>query len=131
MKELLKVKEKLENLKNNLSYDLEENYCNLVNTLIDYDNETQGNNSIYLYDLLQESYDFIDNELLEELAKNEIKFGGVERLRYFLNDTYNDDLYLINGYGNLENVDNEKMKEAIEFVIDEINHKLDDLKEVY
>lgn len=127
MKELMEVKKKLEYLKSNLSYDVDDNYCDLVNTLIDYDNKTQGENNIYLYDLLQEHYDFIDNDLLEYTIREELK-NGIERLRCFLNDTYSDTLYLINAYGNLENVDNDTIKEAIDFMIDEVDFKLDDLK---
>lgn len=128
MKELIEVRKKLEDLKKSLSYDVEDNYCDLVNTLIDYDNKMQGKDNIYLYDLLQECYDFIDEELLEYAVKHELE-SGVERLRCFLNDTHSDTLYLINAYGNLENVDNDTIKDAIDFMIDEIDYKLDDLKE--
>lgn len=128
MKELTEVRKKLEDLKNNLSYDVDGNYYDLVNTLIDYDNKMQGEDDIYLYDLLQERYDFIDEELLEYAVREELK-NGVERLRCFLNDTYSDTLYLINSYGNLENVDNDTIKDAIDFIIYKIDCKLDDLKE--
>lgn len=58
---------KLEEIKNNLSYDNEENYANMVNTMIDYDNEAQD--SLYLYDTTQELVEFVDDEILKYLIK--------------------------------------------------------------
>ena len=57
-----KTIEKLEELKNNLSYGINENYTNLMNICIDYDND--ANDDLYLYDNLQEDYNFIDEEML-------------------------------------------------------------------
>ena len=106
----------LENLKENLSSQTnEQNYCDLVNTLIDYDNENQTN----LYDTLREFYEFIDDELLEYLIKDNAEMG-LARLRYFINDTYDDDIYLLNAYGNLENVNDDTFSSAIDIIIDNI-----------
>lgn len=110
----------LENLKENLSSKTnEQNYCDLVNTLIDYDNENQT----YLYDTLREFYEFIDEELLEYLIQEESK-NGLTRLRCFINDTYDDDIYLLNAYGNLENVNDDTFSSAIDEMIDYINDNI-------
>lgn len=74
---------KLEKIKNNLSYDNEENYVNMVNTMIDYDNEAQD--SLYLYDTTQELVEFVDDEILTYLIKE--NSDSVSRLRCFINDT--------------------------------------------
>lgn len=58
---------KLEEIKSNLSYDNEENYANMVNTMIDYDNEAQD--SLYLYDTTQELVEFVDDEILKYLIE--------------------------------------------------------------
>ena len=36
---------------------------------------------------------------------------SIDRLRYFIGDTYSADIYRIDGYGNLENITSEDLKE--------------------
>ena len=109
----------LENIKNDLQYRTnEQNYCNFVNTLIDYDNEHQTN----LYDTLREFYNFIDEELLKYLIKE--NSDSLTRLRYFINNTYDDDIYLLNDYGNLENVNDDTFSSAINEMIDYIKENI-------
>ena len=126
MKNLNKLKKetikKLEEIKKNLSYDNEENYCNMVNTMIDYDNEAQDD--LYLYDTTQELIEFVDYEILEYLI-NQNK-DSLSRLRYFINDTYDDSIYKLNGYGNLENVE----RDDFIYCIDEAISKLKESMEV-
>lgn len=107
---------KLEEIKKNLSYDNEENYVNMVNTMIDYDNEAQD--SLYLYDTTQELVEFVDDEILTYLIKE--NSDSVSRLRCFINDTNDDNIYKLDGYGNLENVN----INDFEFCIDEAITKL-------
>lgn len=111
---------KLEEVKNNLeNRDNESNYCDMINTMIDYDNEAQD--ELYLYDTCRELIEFVDEEILEGIIENELK-NGIERLRYFINDTYDDTIYKINAYGNLENVSDDDFK----YCIDEIIERLQD-----
>lgn len=110
IKELRKVKE---NLKNN--YD-EKNYCDMINGMIDYDNESQDN--LYLYDNVMEYYNFIDNELLEQYIASELKEYGVERIRYILGDTVNSEIYILDAYGNLENVNDGMFEDCIDQAIE-------------
>lgn len=110
IEELRKVKE---NLKNN--YD-EKNYCDMVNAMIDYDNESQDN--LYLYDNAMEYYNFIDNELLEQYITSELKEYGVERVRYILGDTIDSEVYILNAYGNLENVNDGIFEDCIDQAIE-------------
>lgn len=107
---------KLEEIKNNLSYNNEENYTNMINTMIDYDNEAQDD--LYLYDSTQELVNFVDDEMVNYLIKE--NSDSVSRLRCFINDTNDDYIYKLNGYGNLENV----YINDFEFCIDEAITKL-------
>lgn len=109
---------KLKEIKNTLSYDNEENYTKMINTLIDYDNEAQDN--LYLYDRINEIYNFVDGELLSQCIEN-IKdtygYYDITRLRYFINDTYDDSVYYINDYGNLQNLDKNDFRICIDEAI--------------
>ena len=105
---------KLKELKRTLKNESYETiYCKLANILINYDNETQD--ELYLYDRLKEMYEFVTDDELSELGiiEYEFKHGGLTRLRYFINDTYESDIYIINGYGNLENVNDDTFINAI------------------
>lgn len=104
-------------LKNGLGWDMEENYANLWNACADYDNNHHGS---YLTDRIQE-YDFVDDEILEYIVKEE-SLGGISRLRCFIGDTYNASLYRLDGYGNLANVDNSDF----EYLIDDIVQTLEE-----
>lgn len=116
-----KTIEKLEKLKNNLSFDNEENYCEMVNIAVDYDNTAQDD--LCLYDRILETVDFVSEEILPYYVEYQLKEIGIERIIYMAKDvTYADSIYKINDYGNLENV-------AINDFIYCINEALDCLKE--
>ena len=117
MNELKKLKKIIENIE--ITYDYEETYNNLYNAVIDYSNNTQNWDFEYLFE------DFIDYEIAEEIAKKEIDQGGLIRVYYFLeNANLNNDLFKINGYGNLQDVDRSDLEELKEEIIYIINNKL-------
>ena len=90
-------------------------YDELLNAAIDYDNEMQDN--LYLYDTIP-AYGFRDSELISyhiDCIGNDI-----DRLRFFINDTVGDKVYLINAYGNMENI----TMDDIIMCIDELLEKL-------
>ncbi len=122
---LKELKNKLLELKENLKNETNEgNYCNLTNLLIDFDNE--DNNEYYMYDRLLEYYELVpDDELLQDVVMYQLREYGLSRLRCFLGSTSDDDIYLVDAYGNLENVNDEKFEEIIDFLVDEINLELD------
>lgn len=98
-----------------VTYDYEEVYSNLYNACIDYMNDTQSWEFEYLFD------EIIDYELAEERAKWELENGGLLRLYYFLGDAnLNRDLFRIDGYGNLTNVNIEDLDELKEEILDKI-----------
>ena len=123
---LKELKNKLLELKENLKNETNEgNYCNLTTLLIDFDNE--DNNEYYMYDRLLEYYELVpDDELLQDVVMYQLREYGLSRLRCFLGNTSDDDIYLVDAYGNLENVNDEKFEEIIDFLVDEINLELDE-----
>ena len=117
MKELKEVKERIENIK--INYNYEESYTNLYNTVIDYMNNTQEFDLEYLFE------DFIDYETAEEIAKNELQNGGLLRLRYYLGDVnLNDEIFKLDGYGNLENITIDDLNNLKDEILKNINNKL-------
>ena len=117
MKELKEVKERIENIK--ISYNYEESYTNLYNTVIDYMNDTQDFDLEYLFE------DFIDYETAEEIARNELNNGGLIRLRCYLGDAnLNDEIFKLDGYGNLENITIDDLNNLKDEILENINTKL-------
>lgn len=117
MKELRELKERIENIK--INYNYEESYTNLYNTVIDYMNDTQDFDLEYLFE------SFIDYETAEEIARNELNNGGLVRLRYYLGDVnLNDEIFKLDGYGNLENITIDDLNNLKDEILENINNKL-------
>lgn len=117
MKKLKELKERIENVE--INYNYEESYTNLYNTVIDYMNDTQDFDLEYLFE------DFIDYETEEEIAKNELNNDGLLRLNYYLGDTnLNDEIFKLDGYGNLENITIDDLNNLKDEIIENINDKL-------
>lgn len=118
MKELRELKERIENIESN--YDYSNYYTKLYNTTIDYMNDTQDWNFEYLFQ------DIIDYDLAEEYARQELENGGLIRLYYFLGDAnLNNDIFRIDGYGNLTDVNKDDLDYIKDTIIDEISKKLE------
>ena len=110
--ELKKIIEDIE-----ITYNYEESYTELMNAVIDYENETQDWELEYLFD------DYIDYETAEEIAKSELEKGGLIRLYYFLGDAnLNSEIFKIDGYGNLENVDISDLEYLKEEILNYLNN---------
>lgn len=117
MKELKEFKKEIENIE--VTYDYEKTYCNLYNTCIDYMNDTQTWDFEYLFE------NIINYDTAELYAKDELNNGGLVRLYYFLgNANLNNDIFKINGYGNLENI----TKDDLEILKKEILDKIEELE---
>ena len=122
MKELQELKEKIENIK--IGYDYEEVYTALKNTVIDHMNKTQDWDFEYIGE------DIIDYTLAEDKAKYELENGGLVRLYYFMgNANMNNELFKLNGYGNLEDLDIDDLNNMKEEILDLINDKLEEVTE--
>jgi hypothetical protein len=95
------------------------NYSVLWNLCADYDNEQKD--SLYLTDIVQEA-EFVDEYLLEDYFQNVLaKDPCLARIRYFLGDTYDDEIYRFDGYGNLANVDKDDFINVIDNVQDKLH----------
>lgn len=117
MEELKKLKETIEGID---SYDLDEYYTNLLNATIDYQNETQD----WIFESLFE--DIINYETAEDYAKEELENGGLIRLYYFLGDAnLNNQIFRIDGYGNLTDIHKDDLDYIKEQILDKIDEKLE------
>ena len=118
MEKLRELKEKIENIES--SYDYDTYYTELRHTTGDYMDESQGWDFEYLFD------DIIDYDTAEDIAKCELENGGLIRLYYFLGDAnLNNDIFRIDGYGNLTDINKDDLDYIKEQIISEINEKLE------
>lgn len=118
MEKLKEFKERIEEIES--SYDYDAYYTELYNTTIDYMNESQD------WDFEQVFDDIISYDVAEDIAKNELEQGGLIRLYYFLGDAnLNNDVFKIDGYGNLKDINKDDLDHIKEQIIDEINEKLE------
>ena len=115
----MKLKELKERIEGVDSWNYGEYYTELRNATIDYMNDTQT------WDFEEMFYDFIDYDLAEDYAKHELEEGGLVRLYYFLgNANFNNEIFRINGYGNLEDI----TKEDLDCLKEEILEKIEELE---
>ena len=118
-----KLKAYLEDLKKTeITYDYEDSYHKLYNLGRYY----EDNEEDYLFCDLWEEY--IDYDLAETLAKHELETGGLIRLYYFMSGcNFNNEIYRLNVYGNLEDISKEDLECLKQEMIDRINKKIEDL----
>lgn len=101
-----------------ITYDYEGSYGDLYQVTMDYMNKTQDFSLEYLFE------DFIDYDCAEEIGKRELEKGGLLRLKCFLgNVTLTNDLFRIDGYGNLENVTKEDLEYLKEQILEVLNNE--------
>jgi hypothetical protein len=70
--------------------------------------------------------DIVDDEQLDEMVKHEAESGGWQRVAFFLADVRytNDEYYYINGYGNAENLTNDRLEGIVSDLVDELRRNL-------
>ena len=109
----------IENIK--IGYDYESEYAELYNTMNDYWCESQEFIGEDLFD------EYIDIDIAEEIAQHELESGGLLRLWHFMGDVNfaTTELFRINGYGNLEELD----KDDLEYLQDALLGEIDALYE--
>lgn len=118
MESLKELKERIENIE--ITWDYETTYSELYNACIDYMNDTQTGDFECIFD---EIY-FYDT--VEEIAKEEIEQGGLQRIYYFLNNAdLNQDIFRINAYGNLENISKDDLEEIKEEILETIDNLME------
>lgn len=119
---LRELKEIIEGIE--IGYDYDAAYRDLYNAVVDYSNETQDFSIDYVID-----YDerIIDYDFAEELAKHELENGGLVRLWYFMGDcNFNDDLFYLNAYGNLQPVTKDTLEDFKDEILQAIEEQLED-----
>ncbi len=113
---------KLKEIKENLSYDYQKNYSDIWDTCADFENEYGG---IYLCDHIHDFGLLDEDDTQYWLEQNN---NDLDRLRYFIGDTYSSDMYRLNAYGNLENIGIEDFKDLCDELIDVVRDDLKSLK---
>ena len=115
---------KLKEIKDNLkSWNTEEDYTSIINTLIDYDNEAQD--SLYLYDNAQETTEIVDDETLPYYVDYQIKTFGIDRYFYMFSGVDNVcGLYVVDGYGNLRDIEDYDLECMIDDAITSLEEAL-------
>ena len=122
MEKLEELKERIEGIE--ITYDYDQTYTDLLNATIDYQNDTQTWNFEYLFE------DIIDYETAEEQAKYELENGGLIRLYYFLGDAnLNNEIFKIDGYGNLTDIEKSDLEYIKEEILNIINEKMEEESE--
>lgn len=106
--------DELGDLKHDLGADMSKNYSDIWNACADYDNAHDGS---YITDKITE-YDFVTEDLLEYIVKENAT--DLSRIRCFINDTYDDDIYMLDGYGNLKNVDISDFENLIDDIVSDL-----------
>ena len=109
------------NLRNNTNLD---NYNAIYGLCchLDYDRNLDLVDYIY-------NKNFIVDEEDEKniLAQNS---DSIDRLRFFIGQTYRSDMYKIDGYGNLANVDDGDFEELCDELIEVVERELDEVEEM-
>lgn len=112
--------ERLSDMKSNLDgFDMSKNYAEIWNACADFDNEHRDS---YLTDKIT-GYDFVDDELLEYIVKENAT--DLSRLRCFIGDTYDADIYMLDGYGNLQNVEVSDFENLLDDLISDLQYEID------
>ena len=119
MKRLKQLRKEIEEI--NITYNLEETYCNLINATIDYQNETQTWDFEYIFE------EYIDDEILKYQIEYNLKEFGVWAVRNLLDDIKEEcDIYRIDAYGYGHDI----TKEDLEDIKEEILQVIDNLEKV-
>lgn len=112
--DIKEFKKKIEGI--DITYDYYKTYADLYNACIDYQNESQEWEFEELFN------DFLDYKTAEEMAKNELEKGGLIRLYYFMGDcNFNNEMFRVNGYGNLEDISIDDLKYLKDEILENIN----------
>lgn len=110
-KDLMEIRE------NWISRNFDEQICEIKNKLIDYSNETQDY-SLEDYEYRFEHYDTIEDYVIEQ-----IKSWWIARIPYLCGDVrFDDDYYIIDGYGNIENIEKSDVEERLDEIIEELEN---------
>lgn len=108
-----------------ISYDYEETYNKLYNTMYDFWDEEKEYIGEDLF------MDYISCDIAKEMAKQELESGGLVRLWYFMGDVnFNTaEMLKVNAYGNLEELDKDDLEYLQDALLGEIDAAFEKAKE--
>ena len=110
-----KIIKSLNEEKEKIDYASEEEYKKIYNLC--------SSDEVLIEYLDEQNYITSDDED-RVIAENS---DSIDRLRYFIGDTYSAEIYRIDGYGNLENVTSEDLKDLCDDLIHELRREIQDL----
>jgi hypothetical protein len=108
IKELKKIQKDLQ------PHNIDKDYNAIYDLAMDY---TDGG-----YSPLEEYFnDFVHEDTLHDILEHELAQWGWKRVKYMLADIiFEEDLYKINGYGNIENVSTDDLDTLIHDLINNL-----------
>lgn len=113
-KRLEELKKQVENIE--ISYNLENVYCDLINATIDYQNDTQTWDFEYIFE------EYIDDEQLKYAVEDNLERFGVWAVRNLLDDIKDENgIYKIDVYGYGHDITSSDLEDIKEEILDKIN----------
>lgn len=107
----------LKDIKDNILYASENDYKAIYNICSEDDE---------ILEYLEEQNYITSNDEDRVIAENS---DSIDRLRFFIGDTYSAEIYKIDGYGNLENVTGENLQDLCDDLIKELRRQIEDIKD--
>lgn len=107
----------LKDIKDNILYASENDYKAIYNICSEDDE---------ILEYLEEQNYITSNDEDRVIAENS---DSIDRLRFFIGDTYSAEIYKIDGYGNLENVTGENLQDLCDDLIKELRRQIEGLKQ--
>lgn len=107
----------LKDIKDNILYASEDDYKAIYNICSEDDE---------ILEYLEEQNYITSNDEDRVIAENS---DSIDRLRFFIGDTYSAEIYKFDGYGNLENVTGEDLQDLCDDLIKELRRQIEGLKQ--
>lgn len=107
----------LKDIKDNILYASEDDYKAIYNICSEDDE---------ILEYLEEQNYITSNDEDRVIAENS---DSIDRLRFFIGDTYSAEIYKLDGYGNLENVTGEDLQDLCDDLIKELRRQIEGLKQ--
>lgn len=107
----------LKDIKDNILYASEDDYKAIYNICSEDDE---------ILEYLEEQNYITSNDEDRVIAENS---DSIDRLRFFIGDTYSAEIYKLDGYGNLENVTGEDLQDLCDDLIKELRRQIEDIKD--
>ena len=107
----------LKDIKDNILYASEDDYKAIYNICSEDDE---------ILEYLEEQNYITSNDEDRVIAENS---DSIDRLRFFIGDTYSAEIYKLDGYGNLENVTGEDLQDLCDDLVKELRRQIEGLKQ--